>query len=289
MPKPLIDLMHAKADHEIRVSQHRAPVMADASSFSFPFDMASVADDMQRRFGWNAENLNAAMSQLMPAAMAGFRHFSPAPPNLFSFNPAQSGQFDFLNPLKFFESYTGGKADDRLMPFFGPESVRKAVADQIAQATGLQQKAVQEMMPVAATLAMAQLTRPYLHGEAQELFDAFMRGFIRGRPKPAPKPMDYVQGYTDAVTAFWTGFLKPFGREEEPAAEAEENEPEAEIEAEEEPNLEAGTGESSELDQMMSSWMAASRDFQSNQFKAFDQLFSRAATDFSGTPSKPGE
>ena len=267
--------------------------MADASSTLFPFDMASVAEDMQRRFGWNEENLNAAMTQLLPAAMAGFRHFSPAPQNLFSFSPPQSDQFDFITPLKFFEKYGLAKTDDRLMPFFGPESVRKAVADQVARATGLQQKAVQEMMPVAATLAMAQMVRPYLHGEAQALFDAFMRGFIRGRPKPVPNPMDYVQSYAEAVSAFWTSFLKPVEREEvaeETAISVEEIETEGQTDEEPERSAEdIQDTRSFELERMMASWMAASRDFQSSQFKAFDQLFGRAAKDLGLFSVKDGE
>ncbi|WP_346899968.1 hypothetical protein [uncultured Roseibium sp.] len=264
--------------------------MADDSGFSYPFDLAAVAEDMRQRFGWTNQDLSEAMSRLMPAAMAGFRHFGPQSLSPFQ---APAEPVNVFNPLKLFGKTGQDISNEQLSPFFGPEFVRKAVAEQIAQATGLQQKAVQEMMPVAATLAMSQVVRPYLHSEAQELLDAFVRGFVRGRPKPVPKPMDYVQGYAEAVNAFWSQFLKPLDRTEtEEVHPEDEEEVEAELDTEEEDAIaddgEAGDqAEASEFDAMMANWMAAGRDFQSSQFEAFDSFFNRAARDMGNTSGKP--
>jgi len=262
--------------------------MADDFGFTYPFDLAAVAEDMQRRFGWSNQDLSDAMSRLMPAAMAGFRHFGPQ--SLSPFQAPASEPFNFFDPLKLFGTAGQAATSEQLSPFFGPEFVRKAVAEQIANATGLQQKAIQEMMPVAATLAMSQIVRPYLHGEAQTLLDAFVRGFVRGRPKPVPTPMDYVQGYAEAVNAFWSQFLKPLeggGAQADLPQEADEieAEPEAdEVEAEPAGDEAEGRVEGSGFDTMMASWMAAGRDFQSSQFQAFDSFFTRAARDLGNTP-----
>lgn len=267
--------------------------MADDSGFTYPFDLAAVAEDMRQRFGWSNQDLSDAMSRLMPAAMAGFRHFGPQ--TLSSFQAPAAEPFNFFDPLGLFGKTGQAATNEQLSPFFGPEFVRKAVAEQIAQATGLQQKAVQEMMPVAATLAMSQVVRPYLHGEAQALLDAFVRGFVRGRPKPVPKPMDYIQGYTEAVNAFWSNFLKPLeraeggrpGNEEEIEAEpAADDEDAVTDESEIEDSEAEEKAEGSEFDAMMANWMAAGRDFQSSQFEAFDSFFNRAARDLGNTSGK---
>lgn len=262
--------------------------MAGNSDSVFPFDLAAIAEDMNSRFGWSNQDLSAAMSQLMPAAMTGFRHFGPGTD---AFAPFLAQGFDpqqFFDPFKMLGRQAPNLSEAGLMPFFGPDFVRQAISDQIAKTTGLQQDAIQEMMPVAATLAMGQVARPYLQGEAQVLLDAFMRGFARGRPKPAATPMDYFQGYTDAVNAFWSGFLTPDGRAAEPE---EQDHPEESDAPEAEPgevSSEPETGEPSEFEAMMSDWMAASRDIQSTQFQAFNALFDRAAHDMrSGT--KPDE
>ncbi len=256
--------------------------MTDMAGFPLPFDLGEVARDMQQRFGWTEGDLGKAMSQLMPAAFSGVRHFGPAVP---AFQPllAQFSSPMALTPFGFPDALN--VTEDQLSPFFGPDFVRKAVAEQIASVTGLQQEAIAEMMPVAATLAMGQLARPYLQGEVRELLDAFMRGYARGRPKPVPGPADYIQGYTQAMQAFWSGFLKPmegFGAvpsqqsmpEEEPEPEAEEA-PEEPVDQETAEGDAAGT----ELEAMVAGWMSAGRDFQSSQFKVFDNFFEKAVRD----------
>ncbi len=256
--------------------------MTDVPGFPFPFDLGAVAKDMQKRFGWNEQDLGATMAQLMPAAMSGARHFGPMVPGFQGLLPNAGSAFQmpsFLSPQN------TPAMDDHLMPFFGPAFVRKAVAEQVASVTGLQQEAITEMMPVAATLAMGQLARPYLQGQPLELLDAFLRGFARGRPKPAPGPSDYIQGYTQAMQAFWSGFMKPAGAGE-PQPEPEEAEPEDEPEELDEMPENEAAGETSEFETMMADWMTAGRDFQSTQFKAFDSLFEKAVRDMNSSPSK---
>ncbi|MEP3048485.1 MAG: hypothetical protein ABJL55_14205 [Roseibium sp.] len=242
-----------------------------------PFDIFTISEDVRDRFGWSNDDLNRAMGQLMPAALNGFQHFGgavpgfsnfmgqSAPSNPFVYNPFAGGTNMFQNPT-----------NAGLTPFFGPEAVQQAVAAQIAGLTGLQSDAIQEMMPVAATLALGQVARSFVQGEARNLLDAYMRGFSRGRPKPQPTPVDYLQSYTDAMQTFWSAFANPTGANSN--MPENESEPEPEI-ADEEPEEEVPDDNGSEFEDMVSGWMDAGRDFQSNQFKAFDHFFQKAAED----------
>ncbi|MBS8261461.1 hypothetical protein DYI23_14645 [Roseibium polysiphoniae] len=261
--------------------------MTDVPGFPFPFDLTAVAEDMKRRFGWNEGDLETAMAQLMPAAMSGVRHFGPSVPSFNGLLPQSNALFPMAS---FFNPQSPPSVDEHLQPFFGPEFVRKAVAEQIASITGLQQEAIAEMMPVAATLAMGQVARPYMQGEARELLDAFLRGYARGRPKPAPTPTDYIQGYTQAMQSFWSGFLKPTtdaAPEPEPEPELQpdtHDEPEGLDDREDVPD--PAEEAPSEFDERFAEWVTAGRDMQSSQFKAFDSFFERAVRDMNEVKSK---
>lgn len=257
----------------------------------FPFDYVGIAEDMRHRFGWADQDLASAMAQLLPAAMTGFRHFG----GLQTAARPSPGPADWLAMSPFFGAgfapFGSAAPPDTLTFFYGPEPVRNMVADHIATVTGLQKEAIAEMMPVAATLAMGQMARPYLPGPAQDMLDAFMRGFARGRPKPRPGPADYFQGYTDAMTAFWSAFLRPnLGSQDAPPADAEVRTDEAEAAddtSEETPDQPPPEQAPSEFETLISGWMAAGRDLQSSQFKAFDSLFEKAAKDVAkDTPSQ---
>lgn len=258
--------------------------MADDTGAAFPFDLAAVCEDMQKRFGWSQQDLSAAMTQLMPAALMGHKYLSPNVPDFAGFFPGAPDITSLYNPMEAIAAgrFAGNK--DQLFPFFGPEVVRKAIADQVASVTGLQRDAIQEMMPVAATLAMGQVSRPYLQGPARDLLDAFMRGFAHGRPKPIPQPADYFQGYTDAMQAMWSSFLKPLEATATPAPEDEDDSSEQVAEDEPEPEAVAPEGKA-ELETMMTDWMSAGRDFQSGQFNAFETLFKKAASDLGQGPA----
>ena len=243
--------------------------MADDNMAEPPFDIFMISEDVRKRFGWSNEDLNRVMEQLMPAAMNGFQHFGGGVPGGASFlgQGTPSGP-SLFNPFELGTNLFQGPGPAGLKPFFGSELVQRAVAEQVASLTGLQQDAIQEMMPVAATLAFGQVARSFVQGEARNLLDAYMRGFARGRPKPQPTPVDYLQGYTDAMNAFWGAFADlPDARK---SAQEGDPDPEPEEAGSDEPAPRAGEPE---LDEMMSSWIDAGRDFQSKQFKAFDSFF----------------
>lgn len=242
-----------------------------------PFDVFSLSEDVRNRFGWSNDDLSSVMEQLMPAALNGFRYFGSAVPGFSDFlSQTAPGATGFENPFSNYASLFQAPSDAALTPFFGPETVQKALAAQVSSITGLQQDAIKEMMPVAATLAMGQIARPFVHGEARNLLDAYLRGFARGRPKPAPSPVDYLQGYADAMQSFWGAFLQPAHIVQDSEVEEPEDTQEEELPPEDD-DVEKDT---SEFDEMVSDWMSAGRDFQSNQFKAFDSFFEKASKDF---------
>ncbi|PVB63136.1 hypothetical protein [Labrenzia sp. 011] len=258
--------------------------MTGSETAAPPFDIFSLSEDVRERFGWSNQDLNRVMEQLMPAALNGFRYFGGTIPGFGDFlgqSPASAPGAH--NPFAGYGGLFQGPSQAALTPFFGPEAVQKALAGQIAGLTGLQGDAIQEMMPVAATLAMGQVARPFVHGEARNLLDAYLRGFARGRPKPQPTPADYLQGYAEAMQAFWGVFLQPARVVESPDESEEEAEPEEEDLPQESDAAEGDSDEPSEFDGMVSDWMAAGRDFQSSQFNAFDSFFKKAARDFGET------
>lgn len=249
--------------------------MTENGTAPTPFNIFSLSEDVKERFGWSSDDLNRVMEQLMPAAMSGFQHFGGPMSGLPGwFNQAAQMAGGTANPLNAYANFFQSPTQQSLVPFFGPEAIQQAVAAQISGATGLQSDAVQEMMPVAATLAFGQVARPFLQGEAQVLLDAYMRGFARGRPKKAPTPADYLQGYTDAMNAFWGSFLQPSSS----SSSSEEAEPETEEKpvVDEDQDTENADGEGSEFEEMVTGWMSAGRDLQSSQFKAFDDFFATA-------------
>jgi len=242
---------------------------------------------MQSRYGWKAEDLSAAMMQLLPAAAAGFQHFG-APGFGAGQSPAGASFLDAFSQANPF-----AVPPDPVQMFYGPGPVREMVADHIAKVTGLQREAIGSMMPVASALAMGSMMRPYLNEQGQDLLDAFLRGFVRGRPKPRPTPADYFQGYQEAVGAFWSSFFQPVlaGHGAQPDGDRDEAEPGDDVEPSASDNSAAdpddesahGAGDGavqdnvpSEFDQFFSDWMSTGRDLQSAQFRAFDDLFDKA-------------
>lgn len=226
--------------------------MADDTSFPFSFDPAAVIRDMNQRFGWKEADVHQAMSALMPAALAGFKLNSGTP-----------------DAFKMFEAYMPGSSQagvgDPMSLFFGPEAVRKAVAEHVAGMTGLKQEAIAEMMPVTATLAMGTVARPFFQGPAREMFDAFMAGYARGRPKPVQTPAEMMQPYSDAIQAFWNGFLGA-----DPSKPKDEPEPTpAEEPAPEEDTLES-------VLETADDWISIGQDIQASQVKAFETFYENA-------------
>jgi hypothetical protein len=237
--------------------------MTDSFNPFAAFDPAALSRDMQSRFGWgDADTLRAAQA-LMPAALAGMRHFGSSPSGfeaLMALLPGPGRASGLPRP----DSLVG----EPLAMFFGPAETQAALADIIAEQTGLDRPGVETLMPVVATLALGQVARRFTAGPARDLLDAFMAGYARGRPKPIPNPMRMMEPYTEAMRSFWDGYMGLFDSAA-PTSEQAEAPPEATPEA---PESDEPAGDGSAL---IENWMALGRDLQESQVRGFESFFER--------------
>ncbi|SDT90445.1 DUF937 domain-containing protein [Stappia sp. ES.058] len=248
--------------------------MSDSFNPFAAFDPASLSRDMQSRFGWGDADTLRAAEALMPAALAGMRHFGSSPSGfeaLMALLPGPGRASGLPRP----ESLVG----EPLALFFGPAETQAALADFIAEQTGLDRPGVETLMPVVATLALGQVARRFTAGPARDLLDAFLSGYARGRPKPIPNPMRMMEPYTEAMRSFWDGYMGLFDRatqaHETPADSADsgavpevppETVPDTEPEAEDTPG---------ETFALVDNWMALGRDLQDSQIRGFERFFER--------------
>ncbi|MHC5654662.1 DUF937 domain-containing protein [Stappia sp. ICDLI1TA098] len=248
-------------------------------SDSFPsfgaFDPASVNEAMKSRFGWSEAEIRKAAEALMPAALAGIRHFGSTPSGfeaLMALMPGP-GRVSALPP--------GGFVGEPLAFIFGPEDMRRRVAEYVAEQTGLEIPGIETMMPVAATLALGQVARRFTVGPARDLLDAFLSGYARGRPKPVPNPMRMIAPYADAMRSFWDGYMGLFSAPDG-AGDAADVRPQEDNPAEDAGTLGTVAGgsetpvEGDAGSSLVESWLALGRDIQDHQVRQFEGLFDRA-------------
>lgn len=235
------------------------------------FDPASVSKAMQDRFGWDEAEIRKAAEALMPAALAGIRHFGSTPSGFEALMALMPGPARAASTPP--QSFVG----EPLAFVFGPENVRRTIARHVAEQTGLELPGVETMMPVAATLALGQVARQFTLGPARDLLDAFLAGYARGRPKPVPNPMRMMAPYTEAVRSFWDGYMGLF----QPSAEAGGDAgPDAPSEARQAADTgapardEALEGETSGAG-LVEGWLELGRNIQESQVRQFEALFER--------------
>lgn len=240
------------------------------------FDPASVSEAMRRQFGWGEQETARAAEALMPAALAGMRHYAASPSALqalLALMPGPGRASAMPGP----ESMVG----EPLALIFGPAEMQRAIAEYVAEQTGLELPGVETMMPVVATLALGQVARRFTVGPARDLLDAFLAGYARGRPKPVPNPMRMMAPYTEAMRSFWDGYLGLFQAPEEGgsvsggAAEAPAaNRPDetAEVDSADDDDAQGDTGSA-----LVENWFALGRDIQDQQLRQFEALFDRAS------------
>ena len=241
------------------------------------FDPASVSEAMHRQFGWSEAEIRRAAAALMPAALAGIRHFGSTPSGfdaLMALMPGP-GRAASVPP----QSFVG----EPLAFVFGPEDVRRRIARHVAEQTGLELPGVETMMPVAATLALGQVARQFTAGPVRDLLDAFLAGYARGRPKPVPNPMRMMAPYTDAMRSFWDGYMGLF-QPPAPQDEAPEKVPEPEAEHDAQAEAASASGEPDDRAHesgepasagLVEGWLELGRNIQESQVRHFETLFER--------------
>ncbi|WP_321499347.1 DUF937 domain-containing protein [Breoghania sp.] len=287
----------------------------------FPLDPFALMAQTQKHFGLDEDEARRATEALMPAFWAGLRRNAGSPDGLEAvmraFTPPafQSSRSKPANPWQAFGAWAPGdmtKVDwgafdwasfdwgnAQAAPVYGPvgaflarifpnDAIRRAVLDQVAATTGIRPDALNALMPVAATLMMGQIARNFAVGPARDLLDAFMAGFARGRPAPQPTPADLMAPFAEAMSAFFTGFMRagaPEAAEKQSSFyEDESDAPDGEEVEEADPSettgaegtgQDAATKRSAGGDQahFLEGILAAGRSVQENQIRVFEQLF----------------
>ncbi len=172
------------------------------------FDMLANAQNgnamaqMARQFGLSQQQAQEAMAALMPAFSQGLKRNAANPYDLGSFLSAlASGQH-----AKYFEDAAAAftpqgmqEGNGILGHLFGSKELSRAVAAQAAQATGIAQQTLQQMLPALASMIMGglfkqttgQMNAAGFGGEGnplQQIIEQMMKqggGF--GMPQPAPQ------------------------------------------------------------------------------------------------------
>ncbi len=186
------------------------------------FDMLANAqngnamNEMARQFGLSQQQAQEAMAALMPAFSQGLKRNTANPYDLGNFlNALASGQHAryFEDAAAAFTPQGMQEGNGILGHLFGSKELSRAVAAQAAQATGIAQQTLQQMLPVLASMIMGGLFKQATGQSAgqsagqlgaagfggqgnplQEIIEQMMKqggGF--GMPQPAPQPKQAPQ------------------------------------------------------------------------------------------------
>jgi hypothetical protein len=130
------------------------------------FDMLTQAqngrgmDALARQFNLSQEQAQAAVEALLPAFSQGLKRNTADPNGLGGFlNALASGQHAkyFEDASRAFSPQGVEEGNGILGHLFGSKDLSRAVAAQAAQATGLSQQLLQQMLPVIASMVMGGL------------------------------------------------------------------------------------------------------------------------------------
>ncbi|RUM99101.1 DUF937 domain-containing protein [Pseudaminobacter arsenicus] len=132
------------------------------------FDMLANAQQgngmeaLARQFGLSQQQAQAAVEALLPAFSQGLKQNTADPYGIGAFMTAMaSGQHAkyFDNPANAFSPSGIKEGNGILGHLFGSKDLSRAVADQAAQATGIGQEVLKQMLPVIASMIMGGLAK----------------------------------------------------------------------------------------------------------------------------------
>lgn len=164
---------------------------------------------LAQQFGLSQQQTQAAVAALLPAFSQGLKRNTSDPYGLGSFMTAMaSGQHAkyFEDASRAFSPQGLDEGNGILGHLFGSKDLSRAVANQAAQASGVSQQVLQQMLPAIASMMMGGLfkqTTTQLGGQMHaagsggnplgELIEQMMRQAGGGSQAPAPQPA----GHTD--------------------------------------------------------------------------------------------
>lgn len=194
---------------------------------------------LARQFDLSRQQAELAVEALLPAFSQGLKRNTAEPNGLGAFMAALAGgQYGpyFENAAKAFSPQGIEQGNDMLGWLFGSRELSQAVAAQAAQATGIGQKVLAEMLPVVAAMMMGGLTKQAAaqgpgFGSADNPFAQVMAQMMKqagamagaqpaAQPRQAPPgPFDpfgnnpFLKAWQDMIAAG----MKPPASEPEPA------------------------------------------------------------------------
>ncbi|MFI0845013.1 DUF937 domain-containing protein [Mesorhizobium sp. IMUNJ 23232] len=117
-------------------------------------------DQLARQFGLSQQQAQQAVEALMPAFSQGLKRNTSDPYGIAAFMSAlansQNAKY-FDNPQAAFTPQGMAEGNDILGQLFGSKDLSRAVAAQAAQATGIGQDVLKQMLPVIASMVMGGL------------------------------------------------------------------------------------------------------------------------------------
>ncbi|MBZ9704333.1 MULTISPECIES: DUF937 domain-containing protein [unclassified Mesorhizobium] len=181
------------------------------------FDMLAQAQNgsgmqaLAQQYGLSMQQTQSAVEALLPAFSQGLRRNTADPYGLGAFMTAMaSGQHAkyFEDATRAFSPQGINEGNGILGHLFGSKDLSRAVAGQAAQATGISQQVLQQMLPALASMMMGglfkQTTNQLAGGQMQaasgfgaagsnplgEIIEQMMRqgGGLGGAQAPAPQP-----------------------------------------------------------------------------------------------------
>jgi hypothetical protein len=206
------------------------------------FDMLSNAQQGQgmealaRQFGLSQQQAQAAVEALLPAFSQGLKQNTADPYGVGAFLTAMaSGQHAkyFDNPTNAFSPSGVSEGNGILGHLFGSKELSRAVASQAAQASGIGEQVLKQMLPVIASMIMGGLAKQS-NSQLQagglgsggnplgEIIGQMMRqgggiGTGGGQPQ-APNPMDNPLGRI--LEGMFGGGTQPRGRTQQEQAQS---------------------------------------------------------------------
>jgi hypothetical protein len=132
------------------------------------FDMLAKAQEgngmeaLARQFGLSQQQAQQAVEALLPAFSQGLKQNTADPYGVGAFMTAMAGGQHakyFDNPANAFSPSGVQEGNGILGHLFGSKELSRAVADQAAQATGIGQNVLKQMLPVIASMIMGGLAK----------------------------------------------------------------------------------------------------------------------------------
>lgn len=197
-----------------------------ATMFDFMPQGNAFAESLAKQFGLSSDQTRKAMEALMPAFWIAMQQQATRPDNMMRFFSGLTGQQmpfggmgGFSNPFMqagfgsgFGSGFATPSSEDFTNVLFGGQEIRRAVAEQAAQWSGVNATIVQQMIPAIATSMMASFMALMTGGEQGGLIGQFMNFFSQkeeaskaAEPEPAPEPAPAAQ-----PTDFFNAMMKPW-------------------------------------------------------------------------------